>query len=161
MRFGSVLTRTALMAIAAGGLVSCGTEEGTRGSIEFLRYSDGRTVAAEAGGPISDFEPIGVKLVTPAGVSNSNVKVRLVSTGTGSTFYAGLLSDLTGATPLGSNVELTTNDFGVVEVTLAFQYSAPISGEFVMMTAFSGTASNQYTLEFECFEATAVAPDCP
>lgn len=143
--------------VLAMGVSSCGDE--SRGSIEFIRYSIGRNVAAEAGGPITDWEPVRIVVKTPAGQPQSNAKVRVVAVG--GAIYSGLQADLTGLTPLGDNVELTTDGYGAVDVTVLFVYSAPIDGEFVIMSAFSGTAGNQFTMKFTCYEATAAAPDCP
>ncbi len=157
MQLGFLARRSIAVLLLAMAVGSCGDE--SRGSIEFIRYSTGRNVAAEAGGPITDLEPVGILVKSPTGQPQGNAKVKVLALG--GAIYSGLLADITGATPLGDNVELTTNGYGVVEVTVLFTYSAPIDGEFVIMSAFSGSVGNQFTMQFTCFEATAAAPDCP
>lgn len=157
MQFGFLARRSMVVLLLAIGVTSCGDE--SRGSIEFVRYSAGRNVAAEAGGPITDWEPVRIVVKSPTGEPQSNAKVKVLVLG--GAIYSGLLADIAGVTPLGDNVELTTNGYGAVDVTVLFTYSAPIDGEYVIMSAFSGSVGNQFTMEFTCFESSAAAPDCP
>lgn len=158
MRFGLVLTRTALVALSAVGLASCGTQDGTPnlGTVEFAPVGWTLSLPANAGA-VQIFDLVRVTVRTPTGQPMTKVSVQIQA----ATICEGFADPATCTVlnPTGLPVTFETDDFGGVNVTFSYFLNGGDSGEVTVIQAWSGTAYNRANVEVECVDAGGVT--CP
>jgi hypothetical protein len=158
MRFGLVLRRTALVALSAASLASCGTQEATPnlGTVEFAPIGWTLTLPANAG-LVQVFDLVRVTVRTPTGQPMTKVNVQIQA----ATLCEGFVDPATCTVlnPTGLPVTFETDDFGGVDVTFSYFLTGGDSGEVSVIQAWSGTAYNRANVEVECVDAGGVT--CP
>jgi hypothetical protein len=159
MRFGLVLTRTALVAVLAGWLVSCGTEETPNlGTIDFNPDAiDFGQLAANA--PTAFYGAYArVSVFTPTAQPNTQAKITISGLiCTGLVDFATCLAN--PLNPTGVPVQLDVGDRGYLDLTILFPLTGGADGEVTIVEAWSGTAYNRLNIAVECVDAGAAT--CP